>query len=63
MNQLSGQYKSPEPQPVVPPSDSVSLPKYRYSDLCPSGKEVLIEYEGQIYRLRSTRNGKLILNK
>lgn len=63
MNQAPGQHASPESQPIVPSSDSVSLPKYRYSDLCPSGKEVLIEYEGQIYRLRSTRNGKLILNK
>ena len=25
--------------------------------------EVMIEYQGQVYRLRATRNGKLILNK
>ncbi|MCO6455341.1 MAG: hemin uptake protein HemP [Pirellulaceae bacterium] len=25
--------------------------------------EVLIAYRGQLYRLRATRNGKLILNK
>lgn len=63
MNQAPGQNTSPESQPVASHSNSASLPKYRYLDLCPSGKEVLIEYEGQIYRLRSTRNGKLILNK
>ena len=38
-------------------------PRYRYLDLSGSGSEVLIEHEGQIYRLRRTRNGKLILNK
>jgi hemin uptake protein HemP len=38
-------------------------PKYRYADLSRSSSEVLIEHEGQIYRLRKTRNGKLILIK
>jgi hemin uptake protein HemP len=26
-------------------------------------REVLIDHEGQVYRLRITRNGKLIMNK
>ncbi|WP_373653843.1 hemin uptake protein HemP [Schlesneria sp. DSM 10557] len=38
-------------------------PRYRYADLSRAGREVLIEHEGQMYRLRTTRNGKLILNK
>lgn len=41
----------------------LTTPTYRYTDLSRSGAEVLIEYEGQIYRLKKTRSGKLILNK
>jgi hemin uptake protein HemP len=33
------------------------------ADILRGTKEVLIEHEGEIYRLRVTRNGKLILNK
>ncbi len=36
---------------------------YRSSDLFRAKQEVLIEHEGEIYRLRITRNGKLIMNK
>jgi hemin uptake protein HemP len=48
-------------QPVT--QSLLSMPSYRFLDLSQSGTEVLIEHEGQIYRLRNTRNGKLILNK
>jgi len=48
--------------PSTPPTTRVT-PKYRYADLSRAGTEVLIEYEGKTYRLRTTRNGKLILNK
>ncbi len=34
-----------------------------FNDLCRCGEEVWIENEGQIYRLRRTRQGKLILTK
>ena len=47
---------------MTPPTGRVT-PKYRYADLSRAGTEVLIEHEGQTYRLRTTRNGKLILNK
>ena len=34
-----------------------------FNDLCRCGEEIWIENEGQIYRLRRTRQGKLILTK
>jgi len=34
-----------------------------FSQLAHGAREVIIEHEGQVYRLRLTRNGKLILNK
>ncbi|WP_083842818.1 hemin uptake protein HemP [Schlesneria paludicola] len=45
------------------PVNSSGTPTFRYTDLSQSSNEVLIEHEGQLYRLRMTRNGKLILNK
>lgn len=42
----------------------VKLPKLvPFSDLCRCGDEVWIENDGQIYRLRRTKLGKLILTK
>lgn len=35
----------------------------KVSDLIPSGKVLELDHEGQIYRLRVTRNRKLILTK
>jgi hemin uptake protein HemP len=32
-------------------------------DLLGGSREVLIDHRGEIYRLRETRSGKLILNK
>ncbi len=43
---------SPEPSPAL-----------SFDVLAQGSKEVLIEHFGQIYRLRATRNGGLILNK
>ena len=40
------------------------LPKIvRFDELARCGDEVWIEHEGQLYRLRRTRQGKLILTK
>ena len=51
----------------VPPSGmplAEQLPKIvRFDSLARCGEEVWIENEGQIYRLRRTRAGKLILTK
>lgn len=40
-----------------------SIPLFRFDALCEGSKEIIIEFLGQQYRLRATRNGKLILNK
>ena len=34
-----------------------------FSEIAGRATEVIIEYEGQRYRLRATRNGRLLLNK
>ena len=38
-------------------------PEYSSESLFQGRREVLISHEGQTYRLRVTRGGKLILNK
>lgn len=49
------------------PSDAaVAHPRPRVvesTDLLQSEREVLIRHRGEVYRLRETRNGKLILGK
>jgi hemin uptake protein HemP len=35
----------------------------RFRDLCRCGEEIWIENDGEVYRLRKTRQGKLILTK
>lgn len=40
-----------------------SLPRLRSEDLFRQSHELIIEHQGQEYRLRLTRNDKLILNK
>lgn len=43
---------------------AAQLPKIiRFESLARCGDEIWIESEGQIYRLRKTRQGKLILTK
>ena len=60
--------------PVTPPEGEDSheerellaskLPKIiKFESLARCGEEIWIESEGQIYRLRKTRQGKLILTK
>jgi hemin uptake protein HemP len=38
-------------------------PAVRFDELSQGENEVVIEYQDQHYRLRVTKNGKLILNK
>lgn len=50
--------------PALPKSATPVLPKIvSFSSIAPCGDEIWIENEGQIYRLRRTRQGKLILTK
>lgn len=56
----------PVAQPAVRPGEVeiANLPKIiRFDALARCGDEIWIENEGQIYRLRKTRQGKLILTK
>ncbi len=50
---------------IVRPSVSPhpQLPRLRSEDLFRSSPELIIEHQGQEYRLRLTRNDKLVLNK
>ena len=55
-----------EPASTDPSSDQAMprLPKIiPFRDLCRCGDEVWIEHEGQLYRLRCTKQGKLLLTK
>lgn len=49
--------------PAATATESASLPRWLSEQLLQGHREVLIEHEGTLYRLRQTRNGKLILNK
>lgn len=45
------------------PHVPVNLPLLISEELFQGQREVLIQHAGELYRLRLTRNGKLILNK
>lgn len=47
----------------VEPSQPQQAATFAFDQLSDGGKEVFIQHQGQIYRLRVTRNGRLILNK
>ena len=50
--------------PGAPALPTTKLPKIvPFRDLCRGGDEGGIENDGQIYRLRRTKQGKLILTK
>ena len=52
--------KPPEPKQINPKQ----LPKIiKFDSLARCGEEIWIENNGQIYRLRRTKQGKLILTK
>lgn len=58
------------PQPHVPPTSLPPLPQpiglapaFDSRELMRGTREVLIHHAGQVYRLRHTRNDKLILVK
>lgn len=56
--------KLPPPTPSASVTAMPALPKIvSFQTLARCGDEIWIENEGQIYRLRRTRQGKLILTK
>ena len=64
VNSAKDSRKDSAKTPDISPSKQVPIPKIlRFEELDPCGEEIWIENEGQIYRLRRTRQGKLILTK
>ncbi len=49
--------------PRVNPVPSAGDQRVRSEELFRGTRELLIEHAGEVYRLRLTRNGKLILHK
>jgi hemin uptake protein HemP len=45
------------------PGETESPIAYDSGDLLKGQREIIIRHHGEVYRLRLTRNGKLILNK
>ncbi|WP_146536238.1 hemin uptake protein HemP [Rubripirellula reticaptiva] len=63
-NEPTASGKAPGIKPATPSGAENSARKIlRFSDLARCGDEVWIEYENKLYRLQSTRQGKLILTK
>lgn len=57
--QSNGRLKAPAPKSTTPSG----LPVFSSKQLFGSTNEIGIEHEGFFYRLRITKQGKLILNK
>lgn len=49
--------------PLAASPQGGSKPRLKSEDLFRSGSELIIEHRGEEYRLKLTRNDKLILNK
>ena len=47
---------------TIPKAESASAKRYTKESLFGSAKEIIIQHGSLDYRLRETRNGKLILN-
>ncbi len=63
MSSLSDQQPEQPRQPNEGRPTQQHAVRISFLDLARGRTEVQIEHRGQIYRLRVTRNGKLILNK
>lgn len=54
---------SPASSPRLAPAADANQAEFDSRELMRGGREVLIRHAGQVYRLRHTRNDKLILVK
>lgn len=54
---------TPQSGKPVPAAARTPLPVHESSELFGTGKEIIIRHAGEIYRLRVTRQNKLILTK
>ena len=52
-----------KPERSEPTNEVEKLPVWRSEQLFDGNREVLIQHLGETYRLRQTRNGRLILQK
>ncbi len=57
------QSNSEKDKPVSRNNNEQQIPLIDSSQLFGKSNEIMIRHEGAIYRLRITRNGKLIMNK
>jgi len=53
----------PTDKPRKRPSPEAAPRMIRSSDLLQGERQIVIEHEGELYRLQLTRNGRLILQK
>ncbi len=60
---MANSQPSPKPEPAPKRLGSTEPAAVSFQALAGGAKEVLVEHAGQVYRLRLTKNGKLILNK
>nr|WP_246431369.1 hemin uptake protein HemP [Paenochrobactrum gallinarii] len=68
MQQLANEDAMQQSQPdgevlVAAQAEELNLKTYGSSELFEGAKEVVIKHAGSVYRLKITRQGKLILNK
>ncbi len=42
---------------------STTMPQFRFEDLAQGNSRILIQFGDAVYELKSTRNGRLVLNK
>ncbi|MEM1363265.1 MAG: hemin uptake protein HemP [Pseudomonadota bacterium] len=55
--------QKPTPQTAINPGQAAAQPTYSARDLTNDGTTAYIDLDGQLYILRITRAGKLILTK
>lgn len=62
---MSSSFLNPTPSdsPNRPDVDESHGANYKSTDLFQGRDEITIQHDGKTYRLRRTKNGKLILNK
>jgi hemin uptake protein HemP len=60
---ISKQYNFDKDESVSRYSDERKIPLIDSSELFTENNEIMIRHEGTIYRVRITKNGKLIMNK
>lgn len=63
LNPNTASVPTPVPAPTSPASEAPHVPVLPSADLLRGQKVVAIDHNGSLYRLQTTRQGKLILTK